>query len=99
MKKNKENDQLLTWAEVDLKAVKHNLRQIVKLAEKNKFHLSTRPRAKGVIKSIETIMAVIKADAYGHGMERIALLLDKERGWFIWSFRYKRGNCFARYRY
>jgi len=68
----------LTWAEVDLRAVKHNLKQIVRLTEKNKFYLPTRPRAKRRIKNIETIMAVIKADAYGHGMDKIALLLDQE---------------------
>jgi len=77
-RKNNTCDQYLTWAEIDLGAVKHNLKQIVKLTKKNKFYFPTRPRAKRNSKNIETIMAVIKADAYGHGMDNIALLLDRE---------------------
>jgi len=78
MKKNRQNGHPLTWAEVDLKAVRYNLRQIVKLTAKNKFYLSTRLRTKRVRKNVETILAVIKADAYGHGMRKIARLLDRE---------------------
>jgi len=76
-KKNK-NSEYLTYCEIDLNAVKYNLKQIIKLTVKNKFILPTRPRAKSTLKNIEKIMAVIKADAYGHGMDKIALLLDKE---------------------
>ncbi len=75
-KKNK-NSEYLTYCEIDLNAVKYNLKQIIKLTVKNKFILPTRPRAKSTLKNIETIMAVIKADAYGHGMEKIALLLAR----------------------
>lgn len=78
MPKNKKNDQPLTWAEINLNAVGYNLKQIIKLTVKNKYTHSTRLRAKSAPKNVETIMAVIKADAYGHGMEEIALLLDKE---------------------
>lgn len=39
-----------TWAEVDLDAIAHNIKEIRKI---------TNPNAK--------IMAVVKADAYGHG--------------------------------
>jgi len=78
MQKNRKNDQQLTWTEVDLKAVQYNLKQIIKLTKKNRFYLPTRPRTKSVIKNGKTIIAVVKADAYGHGMGKIALLLEKE---------------------
>lgn len=43
-----------TWAEVDLDAIAHNIKEIRKI---------TNPNAK--------IMAVVKADAYGHGFWRL----------------------------
>jgi alanine racemase len=68
----------LTWAEIDLKAVRHNLKQIVKLSAKNKFYFPTRPpQPVKINQGLEFVMAVIKANAYGHGMEKIGLLLDK----------------------
>ncbi len=67
----------LTYCEIDLKALRHNVRAIAKLAAGNKFFLSTRARSKKKLKGLETILAVIKADAYGHGVKDIALLLDK----------------------
>ena len=49
-----------TWAEVDLDAIAHNMREIRKI---------TNPNAQ--------IMAVVKADAYGHGfMETARTLLE-----------------------
>jgi len=45
----------LTWAEIDLSAIRHNVRVIRQLARKN----------------VE-IMAVVKADAYGHGSVPVA---------------------------
>jgi len=75
---NKEN-QYLTWGEIDLKAVKQNFREIVKLTAKNKFYFPTRPPQSIRIKQgPESIMAVIKADAYGHGLKEVGLLLEKE---------------------
>lgn len=71
------NSDYLTYCEIDLNAVKHNLKEIVKLSAKNRFDLPTRPHFRKKMRGIETILAVIKADAYGHGAERIALLLDK----------------------
>ena len=44
-----------TWAEVDLDAIAHNIKEIRKI---------TNPNAK--------IMAVVKADAYGHGFLEVA---------------------------
>lgn len=47
---------MLTWAEVDLEAISHNLRQIKKLV---------KPYGSG-------IMAVVKDNAYGHGAAEVA---------------------------
>jgi alanine racemase len=44
-----------TWVEIDLAAIKHNLREIRR---------TTHPRA--------SIMAVVKANAYGHGVDEVA---------------------------
>ncbi len=73
MKKNEH----LTYCEIDSKALRHNLKEIAKLTAKNIFDLPTRPRSKQIIKSMEMILPVIKADAYGHGVEKISMLLDK----------------------
>ncbi|MBT4364368.1 MAG: alanine racemase [Desulfobacteraceae bacterium] len=45
----------LTWAEIDLKAVSHNVRELRKI---------TNPNAE--------LMAVVKANAYGHGLLEVA---------------------------
>ncbi len=55
----------LTWAEIDLAAVRQNFRVLRKLAGKTK------------------VLAVIKADAYGHGMLLVAKVLVKEKVDFI----------------
>ena len=47
-----------TWAEVDLDAIAHNMREIRKI---------TAPQAQ--------IMAVVKADAYGHGFLEVTKTL------------------------
>ena len=49
-----------TWAEINLDALEHNIREIRKI---------TNPNAQ--------IMAVVKADAYGHGVEKCAEVLLK----------------------
>ncbi len=51
---------LSTWAEVDLKAIKHNLNKIKSLAGRH-----------------TEILCVVKGDAYGHGMVKVATLLDE----------------------
>ncbi|MFA5089058.1 MAG: alanine racemase [Candidatus Omnitrophota bacterium] len=55
----------LTWAEVDLGAIRHNFRAIKKMVRS--------PGRCGV-----QLLAVVKADAYGHGMPAVAALLEKE---------------------
>ncbi len=77
-KKINQKNSYLTWAEIDLGAVRHNLKQINKLMTKKAFDLPTRPRFKKGTKNTGTIMAVIKANAYGHGVNNIARLLVKE---------------------
>lgn len=47
------------WAEVDLKAIKHNFSEVQRL-----------------VKNQSKIMAVVKADAYGHGLSKVASSLD-----------------------
>jgi alanine racemase len=58
-------EKYLTWAEIDLNAIRHNFRVLRKLAGKAK------------------ILAVIKADAYGHGMIPVAKVLVREKVDFI----------------
>ena len=52
-----------TWAEIDLSAIKHNLGQIKKLIGANR-------------KGAPKIMAVVKANAYGHGLIEVARALQ-----------------------
>ena len=51
---------LSTWAEVDLKAIHNNFKQVKRLTGKN-----------------VGILSVVKGDAYGHGMVKVAEVLDK----------------------
>ena len=67
----------LTYCEIDLAAVDHNLKEVIKLAARNKFSLPTRSCSRKRTKDVATVLAVIKADAYGHGAGKIASLLDK----------------------
>lgn len=53
-----------TWAEIDLGAIKHNLGQIKKVIGSGK-------------KGAPKIMAVVKANAYGHGLIEVARALEK----------------------
>ena len=76
-------DGYLTYCEIDLAAVVHNLKEITKLTARNEFFLPTRSRLRKKVKDLSTVLAVIKAEAYGHGAERIALLLDKEGVGFL----------------
>ena len=51
-----------TWAEVDLGAIRHNIKSITHLVGKN-----------------TAIMAVVKANAYGHGMAEVSRVLESEK--------------------
>ena len=52
-------DSELVWAEVDLKAISHNIRELRRI---------TNPKAR--------FMAVVKANAYGHGLVQVARLME-----------------------
>ncbi len=65
----------LTYVEIDLKAIAHNLRMLRRIAQKNRFYLPTRPKSAKPIAM--DLLAVIKADAYGHGVQRVAPLLEE----------------------
>jgi len=65
----------LTWVEIDLKAIKYNVGEVKKCMKRNRFYITTR----GKKRTIPTeIMAIVKADAYGHGLLRVTKLLDRE---------------------
>jgi len=55
-----------TWAEIDLGAIKYNLAQIKKLVG-------------GARRDSPKIMVVVKANAYGHGLIKVAKTLEKLR--------------------
>lgn len=57
------------WVEIDLKAVRHNFRQIRRLALEQ-----LEPR---VNRDVD-ILAVVKADSYGHGMVEVSRVLERE---------------------
>ncbi len=69
-----------TRAIVDLKAIRHNLRILKQLAKKNVCSLKDRRNVKDDGLSSGDLLAVIKADAYGHGMMESARLIRKEKG-------------------
>ncbi len=60
----------VTYCEIDLKAIRHNVKALRHFAASRKLHNISRP-------STLQLLAVIKADAYGHGMEPIGHLLDE----------------------
>lgn len=70
----------LTQAVIDLKAIRHNLRILKSLARKNVCSSKNRKYVKDEGVSSGDLLAVIKADAYGHGMIDIAKLIGKEKG-------------------
>ena len=61
-----------TWTEVDLAAIRHNLRLIAAAAR-------TR------------VLAVVKADAYGHGVERVARAALEAGAWGLGIARVREG--------
>lgn len=62
----------LTWVEVDLKALKNNYKAITDLAKKQFVKIHGQK-----IRNTPEILAVIKADAYGHGAIEVAFVLKK----------------------
>lgn len=71
--------QHATWCEIDLDAVRHNLRQVKELAARNEFFIPGRGGTPQKVKtSMMGVLCVIKADAYGHGMLAVSGVLDGE---------------------
>lgn len=77
--KTRTSNKPLTWVEIDLQALRHNLHQIRKLAAKDKFYLPTRRGGKYKALIRPRVLPVIKADGYGHGMDQIARVLEQEK--------------------
>ncbi len=67
----------LTWAEVSLESIQYNLEQIRKLAAQNRFDIPPRHKHQKNAKTRIDILAVIKSDAYGHGMIETGRCLDQ----------------------
>ena len=68
----------LTWVEIDTRAIRHNLKELKRLAKKCRFFIPTRDEFTQTIFNTADILAVIKADAYGHGMVEVARLLEEQ---------------------
>ena len=65
---------LSAWTEIDLNAIRHNFRELKKLAR-----LQLEPRKGRAV----DILSVVKADAYGHGMLEAARAIAREGGHFF----------------
>jgi len=70
--------EYLTWAQIDLKAISYNMKVLKKMALRNTFTVSSRKGYGTTFVDPRGILAVIKADAYGHGMEKVGKLLQKQ---------------------
>ncbi len=62
------------WAEIDLKAIRHNFREAQRLA---------RILLEPVFNRQVDILSVVKADSYGHGMLAAVKVMQKEGGKFF----------------
>lgn len=67
-----------SWVEIDLKAMAYNIRQIKLLSRRQRFRLPTRPEHISSKPYPVGIMAVVKADAYGHGMDEAVRTLNDQ---------------------
>ena len=67
----------LSWVEVDLKAVRSNFQQIRTMVQARQVELLPYPRKGRKNARFPEVLTVIKADAYGHGMIRVAGTLNR----------------------
>ena len=67
----------LAWAEIDLKNIRHNLREIKKIAIGSLIRRPVFPRRPFKRTGKPDVLCVVKADAYGHGMIAVARALNK----------------------
>lgn len=70
----KKKEKLLTWAEIDCAALRHNFTVLKNLAQKNYRCQATSDERRV---TAPKVLAVVKAGAYGHGMIEVAKTLDK----------------------
>ena len=68
----------LTWVEIDTKAIEHNIEQVRKLIARNTFKVPGRSQKPLKLSDPQHMLAVVKADAYGHGMIETARVLAKK---------------------
>ena len=71
-------DQYLTWVEIDGNALKHNLSEIHRIALLNEFYMPSRDGNSEQKRHPLEILAVIKSDAYGHGIDYVSKILRDE---------------------
>ena len=67
----------LVWVDIDLHALRRNFKAIKRLAHKNFVGSLPKAGRASKLKNIPAILPVIKADAYGHGMLKVAHVLNK----------------------
>lgn len=73
-------DKHLTWVEIDLNAIGYNLLEIRKIASLNKFIIPSRENNLDFKPKVPVdVLAVVKANAYGHGVDKIVKLLNKQK--------------------
>jgi alanine racemase len=67
-------ESCLAWVEVDLSAIRHNFRELRRLAHaRSSCSAGAEPE----------LLAVVKADAYGHGMFEVAAAIERSGGRFF----------------
>ncbi len=65
------------WVEVDLKAIRHNFQRIQRLVNQKRTERRQTQSAKEAHAKTPQILAVVKADGYGHGMLQVADQIQK----------------------
>lgn len=78
--KEKITSEYLAWVEIDLAAISENIRAIKALAQSRRVEGALQNKKRN---QSPEILAVIKADAYGHGMVAVANLLKKQKIGFL----------------
>ncbi len=74
----------MAWVEIDLKAIRHNFREIKKIARRRFVRKPKTCRSPSKRTGCPDVLCVIKADAYGHGMIQVASAL-KRMGVHFWG--------------
>ncbi len=83
----------LSWVEVDLKAIRYNFQQISKMVQARQVELLPYPRKGRKKIRFPEVLTVIKADAYGHGMIKVANTLNRLKVEFFGVSDVAEGIC------